>query len=114
MIGLCFSGAGGTLMLLSVLLLPPSFLSIMGPVAVATFGMAFLTPHIIPIGLAPFPHMAGSAAALMGFIQMGGGFAGGVAASALGEPLSSLGIIIPCMQYLAVGSYIVYRSTGRQ
>lgn len=113
-IGLCFSGAGGTLMLLSVFFLPLSFLSIMGPVAVATFGMAFLTPHIITIGLAPFPHMAGSAAALMGFIQMGGGFAGGVAASALGEPLTSLGIIIPCMQYLAVGSYVFYRLTGRQ
>jgi DHA1 family purine ribonucleoside efflux pump-like MFS transporter/DHA1 family bicyclomycin/chloramphenicol resistance-like MFS transporter len=109
-IGLSFCGTGGTLMLLSVFLLPPSFLSIMGPVAVSTFGIAFVSPYIITAGLAPFPKTAGSASALMGFIQMGGGFAGGLAASALGNPLTSLGIVIPCMEYVAVASYLCYRA----
>ncbi|TDK34617.1 Bcr/CflA family efflux MFS transporter [Rhizobium deserti] len=113
-IGLVCSGVGGTMMLLSVLLLPPSFLSIMVPVGVSTFGIAFITPHIVTAGLAPFPKMAGSASALMGFIQMGGGFAGGLIAAAFASPLTSIGIIIPAMEYIAIGSYLTYRFVSRR
>jgi DHA1 family purine ribonucleoside efflux pump-like MFS transporter/DHA1 family bicyclomycin/chloramphenicol resistance-like MFS transporter len=113
-VGLFFSGVGGTMMLLSVLLLPPSFLSIMVPVGVSTFGIAFITPHIVTAGLAPFPRMAGSASALMGFIQMGGGFAGGMLAAAFSDPLTSIGIVIPAMEYIAIGSYLAYRLVGRR
>ena len=54
-IGLCFSGTGGLLILLSVFLMPPSFLSIMGPVAVATVGIALLTPSICLLYTSPSP-----------------------------------------------------------
>ncbi|TWF50231.1 DHA1 family purine ribonucleoside efflux pump-like MFS transporter/DHA1 family bicyclomycin/chloramphenicol resistance-like MFS transporter [Neorhizobium alkalisoli] len=114
MIGLTFSGIGGTMMLLSVLLLPPSFLSIMLPVGVSTFGIAFITPYTVTAGLAPFPKIAGSASALMGFIQMGGGFVGGLIASAFAAPLTSIGTIIPAMEYLAVGSYVAYRIINKR
>ncbi len=114
MIGLCFSGTGGLLILLSVFLIPPSFLSIMGPVAVATVGIALLTPSMVTAALAPFPHIAGSASAMMGFIQMGSGFAGGAAAALIGSPLTGFGIIIPLMEFLAVASYFGFRIVSRK
>jgi len=113
-IGLCFSGTGGLLILLSVFLMPPSFLSIMGPVAVATVGIALLTPSMVTAALAPFPHIAGSASAMMGFIQMGSGFAGGAAASLIGSPLTGFGVIIPMMEFRAVASYIGFRIVSRR
>jgi len=113
-IGLMFSGIGGTMMALSVYLLPPSFLSIMLPVGVSTFGIAFISPYTVTVGLAPFPKTAGSASALMGFIQMGGGFVGGLLAAVFGDPLTAIGTIIPAMEYVAVGSYIAYRIISRR
>lgn len=113
-LGLCFSGTGGLLILLSVSLIPPSFLSIMLPVAVATVGIALLTPSMVTAALAPFPHIAGSASAMMGFIQMGSGFAGGTAASLIGSPLTGFGIIIPVMEFTAVASYIGFRTVSRR
>lgn len=113
-LGLCFSAAGGLLILLSVFLIPPSFLSIMGPVAVATIGIALLTPSMVTAALAPFPHIAGSASAMMGFIQMGSGFAGGATASVIGSPLTGFGIIIPVMEFTAVASYIGFRIVSRR
>ncbi|MFK0337358.1 multidrug effflux MFS transporter [Agrobacterium deltaense] len=113
-LGLCFSGTGGLLILLSVFLIPPSFLSIMGPVAVATVGIALLTPSMVTAALAPFPHIAGSASAMMGFIQMGSGFAGGAAASFIGSPLTGFGIIIPVMEFTAIASYIGFRIVSRR
>ena len=113
-IGLMFSGIGGTMMALSVHLLPPSFLSIMLPVGVSTFGIAFISPYTVTVGLAPFPKTAGSASALMGFIQMGGGFVGGLLAAVFGDPLTAIGTIIPAMEYVAVGSYIAYRIINRR
>lgn len=114
MLGLSFSGTGGLLILLSVFLIPPSFLSIMGPVAVATVGIALLTPSMVTAALAPFPHIAGSASAMMGFIQMGSGFAGGAAASLIGSPLTGFGIIIPAMEFMAVASYIGFSIVSRR
>ncbi|NWJ23299.1 multidrug effflux MFS transporter [Rhizobium sp. RM] len=113
-LGLCFSGTGGLLIMLSVFLLPPSFLSIMGPVAVATVGIALLTPSMVTATLAPFPHIAGSASAMMGFIQIGSGFIGGAAASLINSPLTSFGIIIPVMEFTAVASYIAFRVISKK
>ncbi len=114
MLGLCFSGAGGLLILLSVFLISPSFFSIMAPVAVATVGIALLTPSMVTAALAPFPHIAGSASAMMGFIQMGSGFAGGAAASLIGSPLTGFGVIIPVMEFTAIASYIGFRIVSRR
>lgn len=113
-IGLCFSGAGGLLMIASVALLPPGFLSIMVPVGICTFGIAFISPHIITAGMAPFPHIAGSASAMMGFVQMGCGFLGGLAAAAIGKPLLAFGTIIPAMEFMAIASYLAYLAISRR
>ncbi|MNL60146.1 hypothetical protein D3C87_1839340 [compost metagenome] len=51
---------------------------------------------------------------MMGFIQMGSGFAGGAMASLIGSPLTSFGIIIPVMEFVAVASYIGFRAVSRR
>jgi Bcr/CflA subfamily drug resistance transporter len=112
-VGLCFTIAGGLLIALSTQLVTPSFLSIMIPVGIATFGMAFITPYIVTAALAPFPHIAGSASAMLGFIQMSAGFLGGLAASLIGEPLDAFGIIIPTMELIAGIGYLGFRYTSR-
>lgn len=112
--GLCLLAAGAAMMALSVLMLAPGFLSIMLPVAICTFGLAFVIPHITTAGLFPFPHIAGSASALMGFIQMGSGFLGGLGAAMIGEPLTAFGIIIPTMEFIAVGGYLWFLQASRR
>ena len=107
-LGLTLVGLGAAMVALSVQLLEPSFLSIMLPVAVATMGIAFVTPHMTTSGLFPFPHIAGSAAALMGFIQMGAGFLGGVIAALIGKPLLAFGTVIPGMGLISILGYIWY------
>ena len=86
----------------------------MGPVAVCTFGLAFLSPHVVTMSMAPFPHIAGSASALTGFLQMSAGFAGGVAAASIGDPLTAFGIIIPFMELSAVAGFFWLRHLERR
>lgn len=105
-IGITFCGVGAVVMALSVALLEPTFLSIMGPVAICAFGLAFVSPYVITIGMTPFPHIAGSASALTGFIQMSGGFMGGFLAASLGDPLHAFGIIIPTMELIACAAFL--------
>jgi len=112
-LGLCFTATGGLLIAFSSQFVTPSFLSIMLPVGISTFGMAFITPYIITAALAPFPHIAGSASAMLGFIQMSAGFIGGLAAASIGEPLTAFGIIIPTMELIAVIAYLGFRYTSR-
>lgn len=108
-IGITLCGLGGIAMALSVAFVPPFFLSVMVPVAVCTFGLAFLTPSIITLSMAPFPHVAGSASALTGFLQMSAGFVAGVVAASIGDPLTAFGTIIPVMQLSAVAGFFWLR-----
>jgi DHA1 family purine ribonucleoside efflux pump-like MFS transporter/DHA1 family bicyclomycin/chloramphenicol resistance-like MFS transporter len=108
-LGITLCGLGAVIMALSVAFVSPFFLSVMGPVAICTFGLAFLSPHVLTISMAPFPHIAGSASALTGFLQMSAGFAGGVAAAAIGDPLTAFGIIIPLMELSAVAGFLWLR-----
>lgn len=51
-----------------------SFVGIMIPVGLFAFGAAMAMPALSMQGLDPFPGIAGSASALMGFMQMACGF----------------------------------------
>lgn len=113
-LGLAFIGIGALLMLSWNNLLPATLISIMGPVAICTFGLAFITPQVVTMALAPFPHIAGSASALMGFIQMSFGFAGGVAAAAIGSPVFAFSIVIPTMELIAIAGYLGYLTLARR
>ncbi len=101
------------MIVLSVVLLEPRFLSIMLPVSFYTFGIAFVTPQMTTAAMFPFPHIAGSASALMGFIQMGAGFAAGVVAAALGMPVVAFGIVIPIMGALSIAGYLWFLRASR-
>lgn len=104
--GISLCGLGGLVMALSVAFVEPHYLTIMGPVAICTFGLAFLTPHVVTVSMAPFAHIAGSASAMTGFLQMSAGFLGGVTAAAMGDPLHAFGIIIPAMEFCAVAGFL--------
>ncbi|WP_244484798.1 multidrug effflux MFS transporter [Rhizobium sp. Root149] len=105
-VGIMLCGIGAIVMALSVAWLEPFFLSIMGPVAICAFGLALVSPYVVTVGMAPFPHIAGSASALTGFLQMAGGFVGGFLAASLGDPLTAFGIIIPAMEIMACAAFL--------
>lgn len=113
-VGLGCCAIGGLLIALSVQFIEPSYWSIMLPVAFSGFGIAFLTPHMTTAALQSFPHIAGSASAMMGFIQMAGGFLGGMTAALLGTPLNAFGIIIPTMLCISIVSYMIFLRTTRR
>ena len=76
----------------------PSYLLVMGPVGFYTFGIAFVLPAMQTAALAPFPRIAGAAASMTGFMQMGAGLLGGtVAAVFFDDPVEALATIIPAM-----------------
>lgn len=108
--GLCFIGVASILIALASHLMEPTFLSVMGPVGIYAFGIAFVMPYMMTAAMEPFPHIAGSASAAMGFIQMGAGFVAGLIAAAIGRPLFAFGIIIPTMGLMAILAYVCYRA----
>ncbi|MBP0617448.1 multidrug effflux MFS transporter [Jiella mangrovi] len=109
-VGLALIGIGAAAMAVSIQFLPITYLSIMAPVAFYAFGIALVMPAMTTAALAPFPHMAGAASAMMGFIQMGSGLLGGVICALIGEPVLATQIVIPGLGLVAIGSYLVYRS----
>ena len=109
--GLVFIGLASVLIVLaSHLLETPTFLSVMGPVGLYAFGIAFVMPYMMTAAMEPFPHIAGSASAAMGFVQMGSGFLAGLIAAAIGLPLFAFGTVIPAMGLMAILSYFWYRA----
>lgn len=109
--GLGFISVASILIALASHLMAPTFLSVMGPVGLYAFGIAFVMPYMMTAAMEPFPHIAGSASALMGFIQMGAGFVAGILAAAIGMPLFAFGTVIPAMGLIAILSYAWYRTT---
>ncbi len=67
------------------------------PVGVFVFGNAFTMPAMTTASLAAYPHMAGAAASMNGFFQMGGGLVGGIAAAIVGDPVTAMATVIPVM-----------------
>jgi hypothetical protein len=84
----------------------------MGPVAVFAFGIAFISPSMQTAALARYADIAGSASALMGFFQMGGGFLGSAVSATIGHPVFSLATIIPVMIAIAIAAYCWWRTTA--
>lgn len=106
--GLVFCGLGAVMMVVLSRLAEPTLLSVMIPVSFTSFGIALLTPHIITVALTPFPRVAGSASAMMGFLQMSAGFAMGLAGALFASPLLAYGTLLPAMHATAILSYIAF------
>ncbi|RLQ22111.1 Bcr/CflA family efflux MFS transporter [Seongchinamella sediminis] len=64
---------------------PHNIWVLMLPMALYAIGMGLVLPHAMAMALAPFPQIAGTASALLGFIQMG---LSAVAAALVGAVLS--------------------------
>lgn len=107
--GLALMGIGSVALVLATLLLPPTYLSIMGPIGIYAFGTALVIPAMTTASLAPFPTIAGAASAALGFIQMSMGFLGGLASAALGDPVEALRIVVPTLALVSAAGFIAHR-----
>ncbi|PDT41022.1 MULTISPECIES: multidrug effflux MFS transporter [Sinorhizobium] len=112
-VGLSFIGASSLILAFAMQAMEPTFLSVMTPIGIYAFGIAFVMPYMMTAAMAPFPHIAGTASALMGFIQMGSGLLGGALAALVGAPALALGTIIPGFGLISMASYIWYRKAVR-
>lgn len=108
-VGAVFLGIGSVALAVGLRLTEPNFFNVMAPVAFYAFGIAFVMPAMLTASLAPFPHMAGAAASLSGFFQMGGGLVGGAIAALIGEPVTAMATVIPLMGLTAILSWLVWR-----
>ncbi|WP_159589379.1 multidrug effflux MFS transporter [Chelativorans xinjiangense] len=108
-VGLGFIALGGTLLAYLLNAAPPSFLSVMGPVGLYAIGISFVMPAMMTASLAPFPHIAGAAAALAGFMQMGGGLVGGSIIALIGEPVFAMSVVVPIMGAMAIVAWLLWR-----
>lgn len=91
-IGLAAGGLGVGLALLA----PPSLAAVMVPMFFYNFSVGFVMPNSMAGAIAPFPHKAGAASALLGFVQM-------AVASAVGILVGQLhdGSALPMMALIA-------------
>jgi DHA1 family bicyclomycin/chloramphenicol resistance-like MFS transporter len=105
--GLALVGIGAALLTILSVSVDVSFLTVMIPVGVIAFGIAFIMPSMMTESLAPFPHMAGAASALAGFFQMGGGLAGSALAAMLSDPVTALAAIVPAMAAIAISAHVL-------
>lgn len=92
---------------------PPTFATVMIPIGVYAFSLALIMPGPSTSALAPFPHMAGAAAALLGFMQMGGGLVGSLVAALFGDPVAALGTILPAMMLIALAASLLGINAGK-
>lgn len=91
---------------ISLRIVEPSYLSVMGPVGLFAFFLAFMLPATFTSAMRDFPHIAGAASAMMGFLQFGGGIVGSLAIAALGGPLLGMSTIVPGMPILGICLYL--------
>lgn len=98
-------GACGTLLLEHVV--EPSWATVMAPIAVYAFSVAMVIPALTTAVLAPFPVVAGSASSLLGFVQMGSGFVGGLLGALFADPVIALQVVFPVMQAAALATFVL-------
>ncbi len=108
-VGLGCIALGNLLLAMLLASAPPSLLSVMGPIGLAAFGIAFIVPGLTTASLAAFPRIAGAASAMGGFFQMGGGMLGGSVCALFGEPVAALAIVVPAMGFAALVSWFVWQ-----
>lgn len=108
--GLVFIAIGSIMLALGLHFLPLSFIGVMGPVAFYAFGIAFVMPAMTTATLGPFPHIAGAASSMAGFMQMGAGLLGGLIAALIGDPVVAMETVIPAMGLIAIVSWLIWRN----
>ncbi len=110
--GLVLGLVGASLMTLSIATLPPSYLTVMVPVAIFAFSLAMLTPDLSTRAMAAFPDKAGAAAALLGFLQMGSGFVDSGLVALIGSPPIAFATVVPLVMVVALAIGLAERERG--
>lgn len=108
-IGLALVIAGCASLVVMIASIGPSFLTVMLPIAIYSFGIAFIMPSMLTNSLMPFPRMAGAASALTAFLQMAAGLVCSAAASAFADPTLALAVVMPAMGAAAVICWLYWR-----
>jgi MFS transporter, DHA1 family, multidrug resistance protein len=104
-LGLMLAATGSVAVLL-VSILNPTFLPFLGAMSVFVLGMGIVNPLATAQALSPFGEKAGAASALVGFWQMMGAAIGvGLAATLSHEAMFALGIVLTMASLLALGLY---------
>jgi MFS transporter, DHA1 family, multidrug resistance protein len=107
-IGVAIIVAAGVAFAAIRLFAEPHLLSFIIPGMVWVFGLPFVTPGTMTSALSYFPRIAGAASSLIGFMQMGGGFAGSaIAAAAFGDPIAAVDTLLPVISFLAAVAYFL-------
>lgn len=99
--GIVVGSAAALAWLVMLSVLPPSVLTVMGPIVGWAVGVALVTPGATTLALADYPHLAGSASALTGFLQIGFGLGGAFAGTLLGDPILAIRILLPAFAVTA-------------
>jgi DHA1 family bicyclomycin/chloramphenicol resistance-like MFS transporter len=94
----------------------PSYLTFTGALSIVLFGMGLINPLGTAIALQPFGRQAGSASALLGFLQMGSAAVGSALASAIPfSPSVSLTIVMMAASVGTLAAFApVYRDRPRR
>lgn len=83
--------------------------TVMLPVGLWAFGSSFVIPGATTLALAEFPHSAGAASAMTGFMQIGGGLVGSLlVAFLLPTPSAAFYTVLPAMALTAACYRICY------
>ena len=116
--GAILAAGSGLVMFLGSFLFPMSIAAILAPMVFYSTAMGLVLPNAMAIALRPFPNIAGTASAMLGFIQMG---ISGVASALVGalltdrpEPMIYLMFLITLVALaLSVHLYISTRETAQ-
>lgn len=112
-IALALMGISGIGFALLPALLADSVVAFMLPIGLWMVALALVGPSATAAAMAGFGAMAGAAGALTGFFQVGGGFAGSLAASTLfPDARTALIVQMPVVAVLAIG--VVFWDRKRQ
>lgn len=112
-IGLAFCVAAGLGFAIGLRVFGPSLWPVILPLQAWAFGIALILPATTAGALHDFPHIAGAAAALLGFLQMASGFLGGLSASLFADPAMALATVPCASALLALAIHILLRPRRR-
>lgn len=107
-VGLIFIGVACILLLGFLGFSQASFLNVMGPIGLYAFGVAFVMPAMLTASMEPFPHIAGAASAMTGFMQMGAGLLGSALVALFADPVLALMVVIPSMATVAIAAWLCW------
>lgn len=110
LVGLVFLALGGLGFALAPRLFPDSVLATMAPVSLWMLALAAIGPSATASAMARHGHIAGSAGALTGFFQMGGGFVASLVASTMfADAQAALTTLMPILAALGIAMALWHR-----